>query len=235
MTCRHGGITTRAHSFRRSNTQSFDEAKHLMKTLSLSDPALTWACDWERATKSLEIKSWRNDWLTRPWSAWLDPLTLPPLPQMGSIKYSAAKNWIRFCSVQRKKSRENVKSVRLQWLSFSTAKKRLRGVFSDLSKSKKCHKCCGFFNISFTVICKTKSLIRLDCVPHNTTQFSIPLFPNFILQLIVTTLDFLFNSWKSGRVFSPFACINPKTVSKMAVSILSDSKRCFTFLLGANT
>lgn len=74
---------------------------------------------------------------------------------------------------RRKKSRENDKSVRelAHWLSFSAAKKLLRGVFSDLSKSKKCHKCCGFFNISFTVICKTKSLIRLDCVPHTFLIF----------------------------------------------------------------
>ena len=80
--------------------------------------------------------------------------------------------------------------------------------------------------IIFTVICKTKSLIRLDCVPPYISHF-LQLF-NWVW--IVTTLDILANSWKSGRVFGPFACINPKTVSRRPVSNLLDSKRCCTFL-----
>ena len=132
-------------------------------------------------------KAWKSKaekkWLTDVAMVCLIGPTHPPSPASNGINHVfSSKKLDQILFSPEKKSRENVKSVRFQWLSFSTAKKRLRGVFSDLSKSKKCHKCCGFFNISFTVICKTKSLIRLDCVPHHATQFlSSPL--HFILIL----------------------------------------------------
>ena len=106
------------------------------------------------------------------------PLLSPSPASNGINQVSSSKKWDQNLFWVRRGEKnspgKNDKSVRelAHWLSFSATKKLLRGVFSDLSKSKKCHKCCGFFNISFTVICKTKSLIRLDCaVPHTFLIF----------------------------------------------------------------
>ena len=78
MTCRHGGITTRAH---RSKHNLDLRLEQLMKTLSLFDPALTWACDWELATKSMEIKSWEEmtDWRSHGLPDWTYSPSLPCL------------------------------------------------------------------------------------------------------------------------------------------------------------